>query len=143
MNSWRHWFLILDADVILPSNAHHIINTTRMKKRNRLYGVHQLQCQHYDEWLAYKRGEKQNWYLKKWLCMGYFQLFHSSNLERGVRYEPFSLGRIAGDRRVKGADFWFSRHFKRRKLEFNVIHLPHGYDGRNWEGRRSRSLKEI
>jgi len=141
------WFLITDADIVLPSEK--IFDTSIAEKKPQcLYGVFCQYCYNYEEWIDYKdNGTIYNWKIQKRsmsIGMGAFQLFHTDHFKNrdNCRYLPWTIYVDKDNRGAIGSDKKFARSFKcrKQKLPFNIIHLDnslnnkiHNYDGRKTE----------
>jgi len=129
----KDWFLLSDADIVLPSKKIFDISEIEGHKQC-LYGVFCTYCNNYEEWADYRDNNTQYYWRTKarttHIGMGAFQLFHTNHFQRrNFGYPPYT-GTMRGGRRgrrytYKGSDYVFSRLFNNqiKKLPFNVIHL--------------------
>ena len=137
----KDWILILDADTVLPSNFQQSLNDLTLDP-NRLWGVSQRYCYNHEQWIEFATNGRAYEWPRRWtVCMGCFQLFHTSQFENtpDLAYEPFTVDKQSG----KGSDWLFSRRFRRRRgriPDLDVIHLATGPHDHNWNGRVTPSF---
>jgi hypothetical protein len=121
------WFLILDADIVLPTTF-----KLPVLDRDTLYGAprRQLPPGSMDidgDWTRWK-------VVSDCSCVGYFQLFHGA--AEALEWLPwYGLDNIhAGN-----GDWWFRQRFdKRKRLPRAVLHIGQRYE--NWFGRATPRL---
>lgn len=116
------WILLLDADIILPTDFDKMIQQKTLDT-STLYSLRRMDYATKEDWQL-----KQN--LKSYAgmpFMGYMQLYHN----KGMLYDCQSYSAAMGD-------FIFAMRFEKKELLDNtacVIHL--GVDTINHEGRKS------
>jgi len=143
------WFLITDADIVLPSKKE--FNLSQIKEKSEcLYGTYCQYCRDYEEWIDYRDNRTQyNW--KIWehnqsIGMGYLQIFHTNHFQNrnNCRYPDCTIVKIRN--KIKGCDYIFARRFKcrKQKLPFNVLHLSDNKNIKNDTNKnRNRQYKDI
>lgn len=121
------WFVLLDADIILPDTASWPTNNEQ-----NLYGATRHIVANVRQWLPtmiWKKARPDR-YTRPF---GYLQLFHSS--ARGLQTQPWYP---CDWRHAGGSDSWFLHKWPathRVKLPWPVVHL--GVPGKDWCGRAS------
>ena len=132
------WFLILDADIVLPSN----IGIPEDRDTNTIYGVGRKQLFNIKDYESGVYADHTSWTMLRSIkdpdkAPGFFQLFHASSTSLCDKPWYPTDWRHAG-----GCDSFFERKWpthKRKKLSsFEVLHI--GPLGLNWYGRVSKYL---
>lgn len=112
------WYLIVDADIVLPVGARGLIESCRINE-DAIYGAYRSDFYTPDSvagWMPDKRHDLP--------LSGYFQLY-----KKHLMYPPFSKS-------AERCDMEFLFQFpERRLLPLTVAHL--GRENVNWNGRRS------
>ena len=143
----KDWILIIDSDIILPSNFKAIYKNTDLKK-DCLYGVVRYDCRNPKEWEEFNKltpkqlkkhragflGRRIGRYKK---IVGYFQLFNINLFKNTNKIYPerYSSANIS--------DKMFFQRWESEKRHFlegiNVAHLYHDKKiGENWNGRTTK-----
>lgn len=138
----------LDADVILPQEIKNVTVDPEI-----IYGCPRLMCPDMASWKNYLQTKSvENWtkykaqffrvgreVYRKYLPIGYMQLFHLSNLTEKPYYPETSKN--AGESDVRFSLKW-DKHTCLDELV--AIHLPvlgNSREGVNWNGRKSSRLR--
>lgn len=137
------WIVILDADIVLCKNFREILNSCNLSIAT-LYGTPRLFAEEESQYIEYRDSESDStrMFRKRQSFrrtpIGYFQLFHSINLNLPV----FSVLHPYPDDHSDAthSDMVFMNKFKSKASLRGapVIHL--GQDGINWYGRISPSF---
>ena len=132
------WALILDADIILPKNFREVFFSKKLDI-STLYGAPRHFARNIAEYIdyrdnpdaTYKSFPKRQYFRKS--PIGYFQMFHSINLQRPSlkKLKPYPDEHPD----ATTSDMVFMQKFSKRSSISGapVIHL--GDDGKNWYGR--------
>ena len=145
----KDWILLIDSDIILPSDFRKKVNETRLNE-DILYGIFRHDCRDTEGWKEYKKMSKKqkNTLLKRFMntrkgkykkIVGYFQLFHSSSkkINKKMIYPENSDRANASDRLFYRRWEYYERAFLE---DIQAIHLSHSEMGINWEGRKDYSF---
>lgn len=154
------WRLHLDADIVLPSNMHHLLEAAHLDE-NYIYGADRVMVKSYEDWLklrnsgwvthhshctaspprGYEIGSRWVHHAEGYVPIGFFQLWHSQqDLYWGTRVKPYpAIHNDACRTDVQHALQWDRR--KRALIpEMFVVHLESEVAqlGANWKGRTTK-----
>ncbi len=144
------WICHIDADIVVPQCFKDVIISDL--DQETIYGCPRLMCPEMSSWENYLQTKStEGWakykaqffrvgreVYKKYLPIGYMQLFHLSHLVKKPYYPETSNN--AGESDVRFSLKWNQHHCLD---ELTAIHLPilgSSREGINWNGRRSPRL---